>query len=51
MQAEQAGSSREQIRGDILRYLRHEMGHVINYAYRLYDEPEMGPPIRAITQP
>ncbi len=22
---------------DILRYLRHEMGHVINYAYRLYD--------------
>jgi hypothetical protein len=23
---------------DILRYLRHEMGHVINYAYRLYDD-------------
>jgi len=22
---------------DILRYLRHEMGHVVNYAYRLYD--------------
>ncbi len=22
---------------DILRYIRHEMGHVINYAYRLYD--------------
>jgi hypothetical protein len=21
---------------DILRYLRHEMGHVVNYAYRLY---------------
>jgi hypothetical protein len=22
---------------DILRYLRHEMGHVVNYAYRLYE--------------
>ena len=27
-------------RADVLRYLRHEMGHVINYAYRLYDRPE-----------
>jgi hypothetical protein len=25
---------------DILRYLRHEMGHVINYAYKLYEEAE-----------
>jgi hypothetical protein len=25
---------------DILRYLRHEMGHVLNYAYRLYEEAE-----------
>jgi hypothetical protein len=25
---------------DILRYLRHEMGHVINYAYLLYEDPE-----------
>jgi hypothetical protein len=25
---------------DILRYLRHEMGHVVNYAYRLYDGKE-----------
>jgi hypothetical protein len=25
---------------DILRYLRHEMGHVINYAYRLYEHSE-----------
>jgi hypothetical protein len=25
---------------DVLRYLRHEMGHVFNYAYRLYEEPE-----------
>ncbi len=27
-------------RADILRYLRHEMGHVVNYAYRLYETPE-----------
>jgi len=27
-------------RADILRYLRHEMGHVVNYAYRLHDDPE-----------
>ncbi len=27
-------------RADVLRYLRHEMGHVINYAYRLYERPE-----------
>ena len=25
---------------EILRYLRHEMGHVVNYAYRLYDDAE-----------
>jgi hypothetical protein len=25
---------------DILRYLRHEMGHVVNYAYRLFASPE-----------
>lgn len=25
---------------DILRYLRHEVGHVINYAYKLYERPD-----------
>jgi hypothetical protein len=25
---------------DVLRYLRHEMGHVVNYAYQLYHEPD-----------
>jgi hypothetical protein len=25
-------------RKDLLRYLRHEMGHVLNYGYRLYEE-------------
>ena len=27
-------------RAELLRYLRHEMGHVVNYAYRLYEEAE-----------
>jgi hypothetical protein len=26
-------------RADILRYLRHELGHAVNYAYRLFDDP------------
>jgi hypothetical protein len=36
---------------DILRYLRHEMGHVINYAYRLYDGEEWVKQFGSITQP
>jgi len=36
---------------EILRYLRHEMGHVVNYAYRLYDEPAWVDRFGAITQP
>lgn len=27
-------------RADLLRYLRHEMGHVVNYAYQLFERPE-----------
>jgi hypothetical protein len=27
-------------RPEVLRYLRHEMGHVVNYAYRLYERPD-----------
>ena len=27
-------------RAELLRYLRHEMGHVVNYAYRLYEQEE-----------
>ena len=36
---------------DILRYLRHEMGHVVNYAYRLYDDGEWVKHFGSITQP
>jgi hypothetical protein len=37
----------------IMRYLRHEAGHALNYAYRLYDDPEwnsmFGPFLRPYT--
>lgn len=36
---------------ELLRYLRHEMGHVVNYAYRLYDEGEWVRLFGPITQP
>jgi hypothetical protein len=38
-------------RADILRYLRHEMGHVVNYAWRLFDRPEWVEHFGSITQP
>ena len=36
---------------DLLRYLRHEVGHVVNYAYRLYERREWVQAFGAITQP
>lgn len=38
-------------RGDILRYLRHETGHVVNYAYKLYERPDWIERFGSITQP
>jgi putative zinc-binding metallo-peptidase len=38
-------------REDILRYLRHEMGHVVNYAYRLYDRRDWVKTFGSITRP
>lgn len=38
--AERTGHIEGRDREEILRYLRHEMGHVVNYAYRLYDTAE-----------
>ena len=37
LHGEQVGHIEGFNHADILRYLRHEMGHVINYAYKLYD--------------
>jgi hypothetical protein len=36
---------------DILRYLRHEMGHVVNYGYKLYEDPDWVAQFGSITQP
>lgn len=36
---------------EILKYLRHEMGHVINYAYRLYEQPEWTRLFGAMSRP
>lgn len=40
LQAERAGFVEGLNRADILRYLRHEMGHVINYAFKLYERDD-----------
>ena len=40
LHAERGGHVEGGGRADILRYLRHEMGHVVNYAYRLYETEE-----------
>jgi hypothetical protein len=51
LHAERVGHVEGFDRADILRYLRHEMGHVINYAYRLYDQEEWVKQYGSITQP
>jgi hypothetical protein len=38
-------------RQEILRYLRHELGHAVNYAWRLYDREDWLRHFGAITQP
>ncbi|MGH7517533.1 MAG: putative zinc-binding metallopeptidase [Gemmatimonadales bacterium] len=48
---EQTGHVEGFNRADILRYLRHEMGHVVSYAYRLYDDEEWVRRFGSITQP
>ncbi|AKF02961.1 hypothetical protein [Sandaracinus amylolyticus] len=36
---------------DVLRYLRHEMGHVVSYAYRLYEREDFVERYGSITRP
>jgi hypothetical protein len=50
LQAERHGHVEGTGRDDILRYLRHEMGHVVNYAYQLYEQPEWVELFGSITQ-
>jgi hypothetical protein len=51
LHAERTGHVEGLGRADILRYLRHEMGHVVNYAYRLYESEEWVDHFGAMTQP
>jgi hypothetical protein len=51
LQAEQEGHVEGVGRSELLRYLRHEMGHVVNYAYRLFDRPEWVQRFGPMTQP
>src|SRR4051794_1952721 len=51
LHAERVGHVEGVGRGDVLRYLRHEMGHVVNYAYRLYETDEWIELFGPITQP
>ena len=51
MHAERTGLVEGRGRRDLLRYLRHEMGHVVNYAYRLYDQEDWVRLFGPITRP
>jgi hypothetical protein len=51
LHAERTGHVEGAGRWELLRYLRHEMGHVVNYAYRLYDHEEWVKHFGPITRP
>jgi hypothetical protein len=51
MQVQRVGHVEGGTRPEILRYLRHEMGHVVCYAYRLYDDEEWVKHFGSNTQP
>jgi Putative zinc-binding metallo-peptidase len=51
LHGEQVGHIEGFDQADILRYLRHEMGHVVNYAYKLYDDEAWVKLFGSITQP
>src|SRR4051812_4009204 len=51
LHGEQVGHIEGFNRTDILRYLRHEMGHVVNYAYKLYNRETWVKLFGSITQP
>ena len=40
LHTEQEGHIEGASRPELLRYLRHEMGHVVSYAYKLFERPE-----------
>jgi hypothetical protein len=51
LHAERTGHVEGLDRADLLRYLRHEMGHVVSYAYRIYEDEEWVKLFGSMTQP
>ena len=51
LHAQKTGHIEGENRRAVLRYLRHELGHVVNYAYRLYDQGEWVLLFGTMTQP
>jgi hypothetical protein len=51
MHGERVGHFEGVGRAQLLRYLRHEMGHVINYAYELYNDEDWVKQFGSMTQP
>jgi hypothetical protein len=51
LHGEHAGHFEGLGRADLLRYLRHEMGHVISYAYKLYEDEDWVKLFGAMSQP
>src|SRR5215831_244456 len=51
LHARRTGHLEGQSPADILRYLRHEMGHVVSYAYGLYEDATWTATFGAMTQP
>jgi hypothetical protein len=51
LQRERTGHVEGSTRAELLRYLRHEMGHVVNYAYKLYEDEGWIKQFGAMTQP
>ena len=49
--AERIGYVEGADRPELLRYLRHEMGHVVNYAYKLYEQEDWTKQFGSMTQP
>jgi hypothetical protein len=51
MHAQRFGHVEGMSQQDVLKYLRHEMGHVVNYAYRLFEDAEWIRLFGPITRP
>lgn len=51
IQEQQVGMVEGVSDADIMKYLRHEMGHVVSYAYRLYEREDWIRQFGSMTQP